>query len=109
MKRPIVLIVTEFCDVDGERYRCAKLEDETYVLIKGDILVVRRQPLPIDSAGKIDEPCDLATLRDTWDNIIEVFEDCSDHESVNKLRETWNKFEREATAVRRPKRVPKII
>jgi hypothetical protein len=104
MKPPRVLIVTAFCDVDGKKYRCAKLDNETYVYIKGNVRVDERQPLPIDSDGMIDEPCDFLTLRATWEDLIEDSIDRGDHESVKKLRATWEKFERDALADRPPRR-----
>jgi hypothetical protein len=109
VKPPRVFVISRPCDVGGERYRVAKLEDDTYVFIRGHVRVDLRQPLPIDSGGMIDEPCDLPILRTKWTGVVAKFRNRGDHESANTLRATWNDFDRDVTAVQLPKRVPQII
>ena len=71
MKPPRVLIVSDQCSLRGERYLAAKLEDDTYAFVKGNVPVLRRQTLPMDSgeAGKIKHPLDLSALRRKWNDV----------------------------------------
>lgn len=48
MKPPTVSIVSDQCKFEGERYRAAKLEDDTYAFVAGNVPVFRRLPLPME-------------------------------------------------------------
>jgi hypothetical protein len=108
MSTPKVEIVSESCDVDGERYRAVKLEDGTYVLITGHVPVTCGQPLPIDpgTTGTIGDPCDLSALRTEWEQLDEV---SGDHKSAERMLEVWAAFEREALAVPTARRLHQIV
>jgi hypothetical protein len=96
MKAPRVSMVSDQCSFKGERYLAAKLEDDTYAFVKGNVPVFRRHPLPMDAgeAGKIKHPLDLSALRRKWNDVARGSDSAAD------WRATWDAFEREATVVR---------
>jgi hypothetical protein len=93
MSLPRVAFVSDKCQTGDECYRLAKLEDDTYVLILGDVRVIARQPLPMDpgEGSEFYPSADLQTLSNEWQSCIESIENSGDETSAQIMHAFWER------------------
>lgn len=92
MSVPRVVSASTRCEVSGEHFQGVKLEDGTYVLIKGEVAVILRQPLSNNPGekGSIDHYDDLAALSAAWEDLVGTFAGSGDYASSARLDATWD-------------------